>query len=67
MWGMNDQNKIMFGQHPAQNRNVILGISKVRDVDPEQQKHWDNGFGSVSTQVNCSCCDYQQEEHAADQ
>lgn len=45
MWGMNDQNKIMFGQHPAQNKNVSSGIHKVRDVDLEQQNHWDNGFG----------------------
>jgi len=42
MWGMNYQlqDKIMFGQHPAQNGNAS-GISKLRDMDPGQQKTLD--------------------------
>jgi len=34
------QDKIMFGQHPAQNGNAS-GISKLRDMDPGQQKTLD--------------------------
>lgn len=41
MLGINDhvQDKLMSGQHSAQNRNVVLDISKVRDMNPRQQKH----------------------------
>lgn len=40
MFGINDhvQDKLLSGQHSAQNGNV-LDISKVRDVDSRQQKH----------------------------
>lgn len=41
MLGINEhiQDKLMSGQHSAQNGNVVLDISKVRDVDSRQQKH----------------------------
>lgn len=40
-WGTNHQvqDKAMFGQHPARNRDVVSGIGKVTDMDPGQQKH----------------------------
>lgn len=37
--GMDDVDKVVFGQHPAQNESVISGISKVRNRDPGQQNH----------------------------
>lgn len=52
----------MFGQHAAQNGNVISGISKAAKTLNEIM-----ALGKLSTRVNCSCRDYQQEERAADQ
>lgn len=37
--GMDDADKIVFGQRPAQHESVISGISKVRNRDPGQHKH----------------------------
>lgn len=49
MWHMNRQvqDKSMFGQHPASNGFVVLGINKFRGMDPGQQKNteWDHGVG----------------------
>lgn len=41
MLGINDhvEDKLISGQYSAQNGNVVLDISKVRDVDSRQQNH----------------------------
>lgn len=63
------QDKLMSGQHSAQNGNVVLDIRKVMDVDSRQQKHWIRQWFGVNwaSECSCSCSDHQQEERAADQ
>lgn len=69
MWYMNNwvQDKNTFGQHPASNGFVVLGINKFRGMDPGQQKTLNETmvWGKLSIWVDCSFCDCQQEERAA--